>query len=814
MPDQKLKWMLAIALSLALPATSHAAPLKPRMVVLTDISPTNAEPDDFESTIRLLVHADLFEIEGLVATTGWSNSGGKERPDILHEIIDAYENDLPNLRKISDQNDHLADESKQQLGYWPSPAYLHSRTVLGSAKMGFSFIGKDNNSAGSDLIIKLADEQDERPIWVLVWGGGNTLAQSIWKVQQESSPEQLKTFLHKLRVYTITDQDRPQRGESYEFSSHYWMRKEFEKDLFFIWDESAWGFQNGTGKRNWDEYAEHIQNHGNLGAIYPKYRYGVEGDTPSFLYVWPNGLNDPEHPGFAGWGGTFAKSMCRDNATTAFNNHGGPVRETSRKYETRFYSAIFNNFAARMDWAKDGVGNQNPVVVVNGDKDLAAIKLTPTQGASVTLDASTSHDPNVDKLKFSWWVLGEAGTYENHVKITGGNTARARIEVPADAAGKSIHVICEVTDDGTPNLTGYRRIILEPTGAAAVSPPATGAAAEGFLPQKPSAIAKPRVIILSDFPPLDVIPGGAGQGPAEKRSDPDDVQSMVRFLVYANEFDVEGLVASAGTFANIARKQNILDILNLYDQVDENLRKHDSRFPTADQLRAVTWQGRDNTWGKATDESIGEGRDSEASDAIIKAVDRPDPRPIWVCVWGGPADVAQAIWKVQKTRNPSELDRFISKLRIFMIGLGNKPAQDSSGMWMLDTFPNLFVIASQKTYGGMFAQKSPIGNLDWLNTNVREGHGPLGAAYPRSGFNPNSPGMQEGDTPSFLYLYSAVRGMNDPEKPDQESWGGQYVQRNPAKKHWYDGPGANSVSKWLPDLQKDFATRMDWCNTP
>ena len=184
MPANHLNWTLAIALSLALPATALAAPLKPRIVVLTDISPITAEPDDLESTIRLLVHADLFEIEGLVASTGWSNSGGQERPDLIRQIINAYEKDLPNLRKISDQSGHLADESKQQLGYWPSPAYLRSRTVLGSAKMGFRFIGKDNNSDGSDLIIKLADEQDERPLWVLVWGGGNTLAQSIWKVQR------------------------------------------------------------------------------------------------------------------------------------------------------------------------------------------------------------------------------------------------------------------------------------------------------------------------------------------------------------------------------------------------------------------------------------------------------------------------------------------------------------------------------------------------------------------------------------------------------------------------------------------------------
>ena len=225
-----------------------------------------AEPDDFESTIRLLVHADLFEIEALVATTGWSNSGGRERPDILHEIIDAYEKDLPNLRKISDQKDHwqTSRSSKSDIGL-VRPICTPGRP--GSARMGFRFIGKDNHSAGSDLIIKLADEQDERPLWVLVWGGGNTLAQSIWKVQQERTSEELKAFLHKLRVYTITDQDRPQKGESYEFSSHHWMRQEFEKDLFFIWDESAWRYQNGTGKRKWDQYAEHIQNHGNLGNL-------------------------------------------------------------------------------------------------------------------------------------------------------------------------------------------------------------------------------------------------------------------------------------------------------------------------------------------------------------------------------------------------------------------------------------------------------------------------------------------------------------------------------------------------------------------
>jgi hypothetical protein len=469
MSARLLKWTLAIALSLALPAASLAAPLKPRIVVLTDISPAHVEPDDMESLIRLFVYADLFEIEGLVATTGWSSGGGNaDWIKLIYDAINAYEKDLPNLHKRSKQEGHVTHESRQEIGDWPSPDYLRSVTVVGSQKRGMSFIGKDNHSPGSDLIIKLADEPDERPIWVQAWGGGNTLAQAIWRVKEDRTPEQLRAFLKKIRFYTITDQDRGHpKGTPFDVSSHQWMRREFEKDLFFLWDESAWTFQNGTGKRNWDEYATHIQGHGHLGAMYPKFKYGVEGDTPSFLYVLPNGLNEPENPDAGGWGGYFRWGTGPDKVTQAYvNQPGTPAHAISKKYEARFYPAIFNDFAARMDWAKHGFGNRNPMVVVNGDTGIAPIKLAPAPGSFVALDASASKDPDGDQLKFSWWGLPEARTYDKAVHISGRDTARATIAVPADAAGKRIHVICEVTDDGTHNLTGYRRIILEPNGGA------------------------------------------------------------------------------------------------------------------------------------------------------------------------------------------------------------------------------------------------------------------------------------------------------------------------------------------------------------
>ena len=442
-------------------AVCFAEHLKPRVVVLTDVS--KWETDDSESLVRLLVHADMFEIEGLVFTTGWSlNTTRDDFLDLIHDAINAYKQDLPNLCKRSSQDGHANDESRQNIGYWPSPQYLRDRTMFGSRKRGAAHVGEGNDSPGSKLIIDLADDDDERPVWITVWGGGNTLAQAIWRIKKDRSDAELKAFLHKLRIYTITDQDRDQNTPFSE-SSHQWMRREFEKDLFFIWDECAWKYQNGTGKKNWTAYESQIQGHGHLGSVYPKYKYGVEGDTPAFLHLIPIGLNDPNVPTQGGWGGYFSWGKSQDNETSCFTNHNAPANSICQKLEAHFYPATFNNFAARMDWAKDGTGNRNPVVAIDDDKSIGILTRKPRQGTTVTLDASSSYDPDGDRLTFNWWILSAAGTYDKAVELSGDDTRIATINVPPDSAGKTFHVICEVTDDGTHNLSGYRRTIFQPT---------------------------------------------------------------------------------------------------------------------------------------------------------------------------------------------------------------------------------------------------------------------------------------------------------------------------------------------------------------
>ena len=438
---------------------------KPRIVVMTDIGPADVEPDDNESAVRLLAYADRFEIEAICTTVGWNCDPYPVKwAEYLYRVVDAYATDVQNLMKRSGQESFMPEakeDGRQKLGYWPSARYIRSRSVMGSQQAGIGVIGEGNDSEGSKLMIRLLKENDDRPIWVLSWGSSNTLAQALWRLKRECTAEQLKEYLHKLRIYTITDQDmqysmRMQR----DYSSHMWMRREFKDDLLFVWDESAWLNQNELGKQNWDKYASLIQGKGQMGKVYPTFKWGVEGDTPSFLHVMPNGLNDSDDPTQVGWGGYHVHGISPDNTTYSWTNWQQPVKNISDRYEKRFYPDEFNDFAARMQWADEGKGNRNPVVTVNGKQGIRPIHRNATAGKQFRINAAKSYDPDGDHVTFNWWQQPEAGSGGLITGIQGYDGPEIVLTFNAEDRGKTIHLICEVHDDGPYHLVAYRRIIV------------------------------------------------------------------------------------------------------------------------------------------------------------------------------------------------------------------------------------------------------------------------------------------------------------------------------------------------------------------
>ena len=456
---------LLTAFSLCACKAEDPAGPKPRLVVLTDIGPADLEPDDNESAVRLLSYADRFEIELIACSVGWNcDPYPPESAEYLYRVVEAYGKDVMNLRKRSGQTSFQSleeENGQQELGYWPSMEYIRSRSMLGSSRGGIAVVGEGNDSPGSELLVKLGFEDDPRPIYVCAWGGANTLSQAIWRVQQTHTPEEVKAFVRKFRLYTITDQDMsyPNRMDL-AYSSHQWLRCVFKDDLLFVWDESAWLNQNGLGRRNWDKYAELIQGHGAMGDVYPRFKFGVEGDTPSFLHVMPNGLNDPEDPTQVSWGGYHEYGISPDGETYAWTNWEQAVKEISNAYEQKFYPDEFNDFAARMQWAAEGAGNRNPVVRIDGKGGLEPVRMQVAAGTEIKVDASASSDPDEDGLTFKWWFQ-EFVSKPVFPTLAGGETSIATVTVPDTMAGQVFHLVCEVHDNGPWHLPAYRRIILE-----------------------------------------------------------------------------------------------------------------------------------------------------------------------------------------------------------------------------------------------------------------------------------------------------------------------------------------------------------------
>jgi len=315
--------------------------------------------------------------------------------------------------------------------------------------------------------------------------------------------------------------------------------------------------------------------------------------------------------------------------------------------------------------------------------------------------------------------------------------------------------------------------------------------------------SKPRLIVLTDI-------GG----------DPDDQQSLIRLMVYSNELAIEGLIATAaGTPGELKKPQIrpdlIREIVGAFGKVRPHLERHAQGWPTEKELLDCIKEGNP----KRGLGEIGPGKDTQASEWLVKRIDASTPdRPLNVAIWGGQTDLGQALWRIKNDQGEKGITRLALTLRVFDIN-----DQDGLASWIQREFPSLHYILSSApqgkdkrlgTYRGMYlGGNESLTSREWVEKWVKS-TGPLGQLYPtRCWTAPNPHGcLKEGDTPSWFFFLP--RGGNDPRNPSQPGWGGVY--RKSTDGFWRDleiEPGKDprdTVSRWRPVFQEDFARRMAW----
>ena len=317
-------------------------------------------------------------------------------------------------------------------------------------------------------------------------------------------------------------------------------------------------------------------------------------------------------------------------------------------------------------------------------------------------------------------------------------------------------------------------VVLLPTlmwvGDAGVARAATGGPGE-----------KLRLIVETDAP------GG----------DPDDEGSLVRFLLYCNEWDVEAMLATRPrekSRTGYDGEEAVRRHVRAYGKVYEKLKLHSKGYPSAERLLSRVAPSYAGTRGR---------------DLVLSAIDADDRRPVWYVNWGTegrlPTAMRQALDHVKLTRSPEEYSRFTSKIALSRDGSRHLAGHVRRVLFWVDTRN------PDRWYRRFAPLTARAGGFD-VRRDVKTGHGPLGALYTI---------QKEGDTPGFLYLVPV--GLCDPFHPTWGSWGGRFSSRDDeyagekyfwsrARDTWGGNTSRdNTLRRWALHLQNDFKARMDWC---
>jgi len=433
--------LVAAACVVAVFSTPLSAADRPRIIIETD---AGGDPDDEQSLVRFLLYANDFEIEGIIANRTKARDGENRNPErtglgIIRRMLKAYEACYPKLV----QHDRR----------YPPPAQLFERTVP----------GYDDREDGVTLILTAVDRDDPRPVWFCNWGTDNGASPSCLKraldqVLKERGQAGYAEFKSRLRLAsadkfgdhtTKLDPPFPLWIDTFrpEQEGKRWYHR------FSALTATAGGFDIERDVRT---------GHGPLGEMYPTNttHKQKEGDSGTFIYLIPNGLNEPDHPAWGGWAGRYGPMNGFEDKPYFWANQTDAWNGTTHRDNTlaRWAAHLQNDFAARMDWCVNDKGDANhpPQVKLAGERMQKA-----RPGQRVVLDASATTDSDGDDLVFAWIAYPEASGYTGSVPaIDGEDGPRASLVVPAADKPVSLHLVLAVSDFGTPSLSRYARIVL------------------------------------------------------------------------------------------------------------------------------------------------------------------------------------------------------------------------------------------------------------------------------------------------------------------------------------------------------------------
>ena len=469
-----------------------------RLVVLADMG---NEPDEMQQMIHMITCSNEFDIEGLIAVTGKYLRPGSHlgeynsvtHPELFQEIIDAYAAVYDNL--------------KIHATTYPEPQKLRKVVAAGQKGYGIADVGPGKSSAGSDLIIRILEKEDERPVWMVVNAGSNTLAQALFDYREQHSEAELDAFVKKLRVFENGSQDNAGSWICREFPNIHWIRSNYQT---YAYGGPSWADRKaGLGPHYWKPYPystegqlqwqkENIMdNHGALGDLYPERRFHAWGEgvvgfmegggTIPWMGLVNKGLFDINQPSWGGWSGRFSRKKTEnfwsrhadikadeEKVAPFYVYSEVPDQWTDPENDTVYLSnyspvwrwrrAMYNDQICRMDWCIKAYkeANHHPVAAINEDASNSIVFLKTKAGETVALDASASADPDQDSLDFSWWIYQEAGTFPDSLSIPNNNEPTTSITIPTGATHKQIHVILEVKDKHPiAALFDYRRIVID-----------------------------------------------------------------------------------------------------------------------------------------------------------------------------------------------------------------------------------------------------------------------------------------------------------------------------------------------------------------